>query len=183
MTELEMLQRAKMYMDKLAQGIDPLSDRALPDDTILNQVRLARCFFYVSGVLEKVIANDGRIGYRSEGTAFSITGVQLAKISPLPYPVRISEFIDLLYQAAGDPTSKRMRTTVITDWLLEQGLLQKFVNEEGKNQRVPTEAGNAIGIRAEYRNGQRGMYLSVSYTPEAQRFLLDHLPEMIAIQS
>ena len=27
MTELEIMQRAKMYMDKLAQGIDPISDQ------------------------------------------------------------------------------------------------------------------------------------------------------------
>ena len=47
MTELETVQRAKMYMDKLAQGIDPISGQELPEDSALNNVRLARCFFYV----------------------------------------------------------------------------------------------------------------------------------------
>ena len=51
MTELEIMQRAKMYMEKLAQGIDPISDQEIPEDSVLNNVRLARCFFYVSGVL------------------------------------------------------------------------------------------------------------------------------------
>ena len=55
MTELETMQRAKMYMDKLAQGIDPITDRELPEDSALNNVRLARCFFYVSDVLGQVI--------------------------------------------------------------------------------------------------------------------------------
>ena len=45
MTELEKMQRAKMYLDKLANGIDPISDREMPDDTVLNQVRLSRCLF------------------------------------------------------------------------------------------------------------------------------------------
>lgn len=40
MTELEILQRAKMYMDKLAQGVDPITDREMEDDTVLNNVRL-----------------------------------------------------------------------------------------------------------------------------------------------
>ena len=62
MTELETLQRAKMYMEKLAQGIDPITGVELPEDSALNNVRLARCFFYVSGVLDRVIANDGYIG-------------------------------------------------------------------------------------------------------------------------
>ena len=29
MTELEIMQRAKMYMDKLALGIDPISDQEM----------------------------------------------------------------------------------------------------------------------------------------------------------
>lgn len=52
MTELETMQRAKMYLDKLAQGIDPISGDEVPEDSVLNNVRLARCFFYVSGVLQ-----------------------------------------------------------------------------------------------------------------------------------
>lgn len=50
MTALEIMQRAKMYMEKLAQGIDPISDQEIPEDSVLNNVRLARRFFYVSGV-------------------------------------------------------------------------------------------------------------------------------------
>ena len=57
MTDLEIMQRAKMYMDNLAQGIDPISGQEVPNDSVLNNVRLARCFFYVSGVLDQVIAN------------------------------------------------------------------------------------------------------------------------------
>ena len=49
MTELETMQRAKMYLDKLAQGIGPISGQEIPNDSVLNNVRLARCFFYVSG--------------------------------------------------------------------------------------------------------------------------------------
>lgn len=78
MTELETMQRAKMYLDKLAQGIDPISGQEIPNDSVLNNVRLARCFFYVSGILDQVIANGGRRaagpvcpGDAGEGRAFS----------------------------------------------------------------------------------------------------------------
>jgi hypothetical protein len=47
-TELDKQKRAKEYLDKLAEGIDPLTHEPLPQDTVLNNVRLARCFFYVS---------------------------------------------------------------------------------------------------------------------------------------
>ena len=78
MTELEIMQRAKMYMDKLAQGIDPISGQEIPNDSVLNNVRLVRCFFYVSRILDQVIANGGRRaagpvcpGDAGEGRAFS----------------------------------------------------------------------------------------------------------------
>lgn len=59
MTELEKIARAKMYMDKLANGIDPISDTLAPDRDIINQVRLSRCFFFVSDVLRQVLENGG----------------------------------------------------------------------------------------------------------------------------
>lgn len=37
MTELETMQRAKMYLDKLAQGIDPISGQEIPNDSVLNK--------------------------------------------------------------------------------------------------------------------------------------------------
>ena len=44
MTELEKIERAKMYMDKLANGINPIDDTMAPDDDLINNVRLSRCF-------------------------------------------------------------------------------------------------------------------------------------------
>lgn len=51
MTELEIMQRAKQYMKKLAKGIDPITNMKVPDDSALNNVRLSRCFLYVAGIL------------------------------------------------------------------------------------------------------------------------------------
>ena len=79
MTELETMQRAKMYLDKLAQGIDPISGEEMEQDSVLNNVRLARCFFYVSGVLEQVIANGGEVGQVARNADFFITPEQLAQ--------------------------------------------------------------------------------------------------------
>ena len=59
MDEMERLKRAKMYMDKLAQGVDPITGVQMPSDTVLNNVRLSRCFFYVAGVLGRLIDAGG----------------------------------------------------------------------------------------------------------------------------
>ena len=58
MTELEKLEYAKSFMDKLANGINPLDDTPIPDDDIANNVRLTRYFFYVSDILRQVIGKE-----------------------------------------------------------------------------------------------------------------------------
>ena len=53
-TELDTMKHAKEYIDKLANGIDPFTDKPVPDDDIVNNVKLSRCFFYISGILERL---------------------------------------------------------------------------------------------------------------------------------
>lgn len=178
MTDLEVMQRAKMYMDKLAQGIDPITGNEMPGDSLLNNVRLARCFFYVSGVLQQVIDNGGCIGSKPKKNSFIVTPQVMSRLAPSEFPLRVSDFTGMLAAAADDPNTKHPGTTVITDWLLPKGFMEKIVNAEGKQQRVPTEAGRRIGMFTETRQGQYGEYLAVYYSPEAQQFLLDHLGEI-----
>ena len=84
----------------------------------------------------------------------------------------------MLAAATDDPNTKRPSTTAMTDWLLSKGFMEKVPNAEGKQQRVPTEAGRRIGMYTETRQGQYGEYTAVYYSREAQRFLLDHLEEI-----
>ena len=73
---------------------------------------------------------------------------------------------------------KHAKATTITDWLLNHGFLQKVEDAAGKQHRTPTESGRQIGMYTETRRGQSGTYEAVFYTPNAQRFLLDHIPEI-----
>lgn len=179
MTELEMLRRAKLYMDKLAQGSDPIMGDELPEDSVLNQVQLARCFFYVSGILQQVIDNGGYVGRKPKKGEFVLTQKML-HLSPSKRPLRISEFAEMLAAAADDPNAKRPKTTVITDWLISKGFMKKTMDPEGKPKRLPTEIGKQIGLSTGTRQGQYGEYLAVYYSQEAQQFLLDHLEEIFA---
>ena len=179
MTELETMQRAKVYMDKLAQGIDPVTNQEVPEDSLLNSVRLARCFFYVSDVLEQVIANGGVIGGKPKLQAFTITREQLSKVQISREPVRVTQLVEMISAAVNDPKMKKLSTTVITNWLLEKGFLEKQTAPEGKSRRVPTENGLRIGLATQTRQGQYGEYQAVFYNAEAQQFVLDNLFAML----
>lgn len=179
MTELETMQRAKMYMDKLAQGIDPITGREISEDSTLNNVRLARCFFYVSEVLGKVIANGGIIGAQPRPEAFSISAEQIAQVPVSQEPLRVTQLAEIISEAVGNPGMKKLKTTVITDWLLEKGFLEKYTDPDGKSRRVPTKNGLMIGLSAQVRQGQYGEYQAVFYNADAQQFVLDNLCDML----
>lgn len=174
MTELETMQRAKMYMDQLAQGIDPISGQELPEDAVLNNVRLARCFFYVSGVLDQVIRNGGQVG-TVQKEEFSITPEQLSQVQISNFPVRITEFADALQQAVGNANIKKPNVVKITNWLIEKGFMTKEAAPDGKSRRVPTPAGMNLGMTTQLRQTPDGEYLAVYYDANAQRFLLDNI--------
>ena len=179
MTELETMQRAKMYMDKLAQGIDPVSGRELPEDAALNNVRLARCFFYVSDILGQVIANGGVVGSKAKLQPFAVAPEQLARVQLSAEPVRITQLVDMIGAAADNPQMKKLNTTVITNWLLKKGFLEKETDPEGKSKRVPTSAGLGLGLFTQSRQGKYGEYQAVFYNLQAQRFILDNLDAML----
>ena len=55
MTELEKIAYAKTYIEKLANGINPLTDQPVPDADSINNVRISRCLFYVSDLLRQIV--------------------------------------------------------------------------------------------------------------------------------
>ena len=177
MTELDTMQRAKMYLDKLAQGIDPISGQEIPNDSVLNNVRLARCFFYVSGILDQVIANGGRV--ISGEKNFYITQEEISRLQPSQEALRITQFADRITDGVHDPARKRLKATTITNWLIEKGFLERRVDEAGKSKRLPTAAGEQLGLSVREMQGKAGPFQAVYYGANAQRFILDHLMDIL----
>ena len=59
MTEQEKILYAKSFIDKMANGVNPLDNTPIPEGELLNHVRISRCLFYVSELLEKMAENGG----------------------------------------------------------------------------------------------------------------------------
>ena len=53
MTELDMIRRARMYMEKLSHGINPLDGTPVADGDLIRNGRMSRCFAFVAEVLEQ----------------------------------------------------------------------------------------------------------------------------------
>ncbi len=79
MDDFELLCRAKVYVDKLANGINPLTDENVPENDVVNEVKVSRCLFFVSDVLRQVLENGGSVqgGKRRRREKFFMTADEL----------------------------------------------------------------------------------------------------------
>ena len=184
MTELETLERARMYMQKLANGINPIDGTSIPDGDTVNHVRLSRCFFYVADVLRQVIDNGGVNGQKkAKKTPFSLTVKQRSSFAFSSAPIPISEVSKRINALVEDETMKTMSYRAIRDWLLYLGMLEEMQDGEGKIVKRPTKQGEDMGIHLESRTGLNGLYVVVVYDLDAQHFILDNLDAVIAFEN
>lgn len=185
MTELETMQRAKMYLDKLANGIDPLNDQPVPEGDCINQVRISRCLFYVSDILRQVIERGGITSKveKVKKTAFSISQDELKKYLFSPTPIPVSEITRRINELIDPNAMKKLKYTSIVSFMVQSGLLAQMESADGKTVRFPTAEGTSIGILSEERTGQNGTYQVTVYNTDAQQFILDNIDAVMEINN
>ena len=191
MTELETIERAKMYVDKMARGIDPLSDRPAAETDMINQVRISRCLFFVSDVLRRVIENGGvgakryskpRIK-RADRKPFSLSAEQIASFEYSEEGIGAGELAGRINSLIDKEEMKPLQPTAITDWLVEMGFLERCYNGFGHEYKRPTQKGAAFGIKPESRVTPDRTYEIVAYGPEAQHFVLDNIEAVVSSEN
>ena len=180
MTELETIARAKMYIDKLANGINPLDDTAVAENDIVNNVRISRCLFFVSDTLRRVLENGGvGVTSRVKKNKFKITAEELEKFEFSDRPIPVSEITKRINDIADTENSTKLSHTTITSWPSEIGILNEMINATGKKRKRPTAEGAELGIFVKERIGQHGIYHVVLYNKSAQKFIVDNIPSVI----
>lgn len=183
-TELDTMKHAKEYIDKLANGIDPFTGKPVPDDDIVNNVKLSRCFFYISGILEKVIENGGEVTAKKtvevikpqKRGAVVITDEARARFKCFINEVSLSTFTDMINKHIDSDVSVKLKGSAIADWLTVIGMLSEERLPNGKLKRVPTENGSSEGIRLnEYFTPGGFPRYAIMLSPAAQQFILDNI--------
>lgn len=180
MTEREILKHAKNYIDSLANGINPLTGEPVNEGDIVNNVRISRCLFYVSGILGKVLSGEKAIVPREKKSEFSISAEKLEGFEYSAEPICVSDIAKRISALSDNDNMKKLPITRITKWLLKNGFLEERENTLGSIQKYVTPAGKEIGLYQEEREGQYGSYVVTLYTTSAQHFVIDNLEAILA---
>lgn len=197
MTELEKIAYAKTFIDKLANGVNPLDDTPIPEGDTVNQLRISRCLFFVSEVLRQAIEK----GHESERIAMWESNARQKKGAAVPFsvtqdtlrgyelrpdvsPTEMTRRLNaLIYEDIAAGRTRRLQYQKITRWLRSLCLLEWRELPDGKVRLFPTDEGEAMGITGEIRK-YYGRYSAVlHFNEEAQRFILDHLDAIVAYKS
>ena len=180
MTELEMINRAKTYIDKLANGVNPLTDEPVSENDIVNNVHISRCFFYISDLLRR-FAEGGfpEAAKKGKKQPFIITEEQRKRFEFSETPISVSEIARRFNAAVNTEGAVQMRYSGITFWLIESGLLSVDRREDGREVKLPTAAGMELGISQEVRSGANGSYTVVVYNENAQRYIVDNIDAIL----
>ena len=190
MTELEVTDRARMYLSKLANGINPLDDTPVPENDIVNNVRLSRCFFFAADVLRQVVEAGGiaksekpeKPEKHAKPQRKEVTDIPPQKREAFEYsttPIPVSEIARRINALIEDDAMRRITHGDITTWLIDGGFIEMITDDNGKVRRRPTAAGKEIGIFVEERFSANGMHEVVVYNEQAQRFVVDNVDAIL----
>lgn len=180
MTEIEKIEYTKNFIDKLANGINPLDDTQIPDGDLLNNIRISRCMFYVSDILRQVIENNGfkKATNDKNKAPFSISDERLAEFQFSQEPIGISEFTKRINSLIDENIMKKLKITSITEWLVDTDILYNEISNNKKHKRV-TPKGASLGISECIYQGQYGEYKKLLYNENAQHFIINNINSII----
>ena len=93
---------------------------------------------------------------------------------------QISYFLKQVTGLLPEDQSMTIQATMVTDWLRENGYLEKrMFKETGKENSVPTEKGIDLGLYAEKAGAFPNEYYRVYYNQNAQQFIVDNLRRIL----
>ena len=181
MTEREILERAKGYIDSLANGINPLTGEPVDESDVINNVRISRCLFYVSGVLDKVLHGEKNVIPKNVKREFEISAEKLKEFQYSETPIYVSELVNRMSALVDDEDMKKLQAKRITKWLVQSGFMEERVDSAGHTKKYVTPAGTEVGLFQEERDSRHGRYLVTLYSINAQRFIIDNIEAILAL--
>ena len=156
--DIKLVSHAKDYIDDLAKGINPFTKEEIDENDIVNQVKISRCLFFVSEVLEEVIANGG-VGTKKKEKLlpFDAGTLDLSAFDYSSDPIGITE-ITRRINALKPDNMQKLKLSALSEWLIDIGMLELVV-AGGKSKKRPTLQGTQLGIGEVERFTQNGTFV------------------------
>ncbi len=182
--EMEKLEKALLYVERIAEGNNPIGNEPAPYDAVLNNPDIIRSMFFAKEVLSELKQNGGVIGKTYSSSKKKDFPIETLAAFQFAERKTITRLTEQLNSGINTDEYQKIKYKTITDWLKENGYLQEKEDEQlGKKVTLATTKGQAIGIRHSLQTGMNGSsYYRVEYNKSAQEFVVQNLPEMLGVE-
>ncbi len=178
--EMEKLEKVLEFVNRMADGMNPVTGSAYEEDTVLNDPEVIRCMFSVKEILTAVKYNGGTVGGRHKPVKKDFP-LEMLEAFKYVEDKTITKVVGQINDGVDGNVYEKLSYKTITDWLKGNGYLEEVQDDKlGKRATVSTDKGNDIGITHSLQTNMSGAaYYRVVYDQRAQEFLIKTLPEML----
>lgn len=179
--EREKIEKSIYIIDKLSEGMDPYTGEIFTDEHIMNNPKVVRCLKYVEEVLKETLRVPIKKVNTKDLLPFGITEEEKLNIQYSGEPLNITNVCKILNEAAKVEKKgmRGLRAVTLNDALAEIGVL-KITNFNNKRKTVlhdDYKNGYGIAERESIFNGVK--CISIIYDINGQKFIVDHLNELL----
>lgn len=178
--DCEKLDKAKMVLQKIAKGIDPLTGELIKEESFLNDPRIIRCFYYVTEILDNV-----RNGTYNRGpnkcAHFIITPEQKSKVEFPESKIGVNEFSRCINMCLDINISKKLSGMELNKRLKKLGVLSESETSDGKTRTVTNETSAGYGFEMEKKMFNGNEYEMVVINDKGKKYLLDNIETIMEI--
>lgn len=179
--DLKKLETAILYIQRIAEGKDPVNNVTADEESVLNDPNVIRCMYFAKEVLEEVKKNNGYIGKKKSKKDMLEFPIDSLDSFEYRKDKTVTKFVEQINEAVDTNIYQKFSYRWITQWLKKNEYLKEgFDDVLQKVVTMPTEKGEQIGIRTERKKSLNGNeYLLILYGREAQEFVVRHVEEIM----
>ena len=195
MEKNELIERAKMYLKLLSDGVHPVSGDLIPGDSAFMDEKVKRCFLFISQILDEYVELSEKVerleADKEKATVviakkqeFSITQEQCDSIKLSKEPLTVLAFMKNVNSVIDSDNMEKLSSTRINKWLSEKGLVttEKVQTVVNKTVYKPSDFATRIGIvEEEFVDKKSGeVKAQIKLSESAQLFIIENLEQIIS---
>ena len=178
MDEKRLVEHANDYIKQMAKGINPLTGETVSDSDLINNIKISRCLFYVSEILDRYTNIIDSGSKRKRRSKFNAQNSDFINFNYSTEPIYISILAKKINEHFNKDEMRKLSANSISNWLVSKGILESYTREDGKTSKKPTALGENLGIKSIEKQGQNGTYMINVYDINAQRFIVENIEDI-----
>lgn len=194
MEKEQLIERAKMYLQMLENGVHPVTGAEIKTDSVLMDEKVKKCFSFIIQTLDEYVELVDKVAKleseKEEKTViilkkqdFAITREQCESIALSKQPLSVLSFMKNVNSVINTDAMEKLTSTRLTKWLTSRGLISATKVQTMVNKTVykPSESAEKIGIIEEQivdkKSGE--VKSQVKLSESAQLFIIENIEEII----